>query len=517
MTSSSGKVPAGYAQEIVISESTFRSIHRASEGAGAGASDQRQHNAKRQKREHRGDSAVVYGPGSYKGPWARYAEAGPDVGSDEDQTGVVEEEEDDSGSDDDKSHDDGSHDDGSHDDGNHDGVNDRQATAKSRRKNKARVVYEEDSIEARPAARASKAGTAYADDRGGHESSAFLGPAEHDYQGRTYMHVPLDLGIDLRGSGGGDGATAARNYTPKKLLHTWRAHEPGKAITQLRFFPGSGHLLLSAGADGRVLLYDVYHERAALRRYDGHARSVNDVAFDGAGARFLTASYDRHIKLWDTETGACLGRYSTGKTPHVVRFQPGGGAHEFLAGMADKKIVQFDTRSGQLVQEYDHHLAAVNTITFCDAGRRFVTTSDDKSVRAWEYGIPVPIKFIAEPHMFAIVRAAPHPSGKFILFQSGDNQIVVYAATDKFRQNRKKAFRGHNSAGYAIDLDVSPDGQIVVSGDSGGYLCFWDWKTCKMWHKIQASDVPLVACQWHPRETSKVVTGDLNGVIKYWD
>lgn len=59
--------------------------------------------------------------------------------------------------------------------------------------------------------------------------------------------------------------------------------------------------------------------------------------------------------------------------------------NEFLAGMSDKKIVQFDVRvaGAKPVQEYDHHLGPVNTITFCDEDRRFITTSDDKSLRAW--------------------------------------------------------------------------------------------------------------------------------------
>jgi pre-mRNA-processing factor 17 len=162
-------------------------------------------------------------------------------------------------------------------------------------------------------------------------------------------------------------------------------------------------------------------------------------------------------------------------------------------------------------------LGPVNTITFCDEDRRFITTSDDKSLRAWEYGIPVPIKFIAEPYMFSMVRSAPHPSGKYVAFQSSDNQITVYSSTDRFRQNRKKSYRGHNVAGYSPDVAISPDGQFISSGDSGGYVCFWDWKTCKMWHKIQASDAPVLAVQWHPRETSKVVTGDLNGKLCYWD
>ena len=46
---------------------------------------------------------------------------------------------------------------------------------------------------------------------------------------------------------------------------------------------------------------------------------------------------------------------------------------------------QWDTVSGEAVQEYDRHLGAVNTITFVDENRRFVTTSDDKSLRVWEW------------------------------------------------------------------------------------------------------------------------------------
>lgn len=260
----------------------------------------------------------------------------------------------------------------------------------------------------------------------------------------------------------------------------------------------------------------MYHERELLRTYNGHSKAVTDITFDPSGKTFLSASYDRYMKLWDTETGQCLHRFTTGKIPHVVRFNP-SMPHEFVAGMSDKKIVQFDTRTEQLVQEYDHHLGPVNTITFVDDDRRFITTSDDKSLRAWEYGIPVPIKFIAEPYMYSMVRAALHPSGKYVAYQSGDNQVVVYAATDKFRQNRKKAFRGHNNAGYAIDVDVSPDGQFLMSGDSGGWLCFWDWKSCKLYHKFQASDGPVVAAQWHPQETSKVASAGLDCVIKFWD
>jgi WD40 repeat protein len=71
---------------------------------------------------------------------------------------------------------------------------------------------------------------------------------------------------------------------------------------------------------------------------------------------------------------------------------------------------QYDIRTGEITQEYDQHLGPVNTITFVDDNRRFVTTSDDKTIRAWDFDIPVTIKYIAEPYMHSMPAVTLHPS-----------------------------------------------------------------------------------------------------------
>jgi pre-mRNA-processing factor 17 len=466
-------VLTGYAEETFLSEHTFRTQLKAVEGregrqhlGGQAAKDEAARI--RAKRQRKGDATVAEGDNAYVGPWARYKtveyeEVGEDeeLASDEEYEEVEEEEVVESGA-----------------------VVPALPQAISKRKE--------------------------AEETGG-ESSVFVGSEQYDYQGRTYMHVPQDLDIDLRKEVG-----STKNYVPKNLVHTWKSGT--KQTVGLRFFPGSGHLLLSGSADTTVRIFDVYHQRELLRTYSGHTKAISDITFNTDGTQFLSASYDRMMKLWDTETGTCINRFTTGKIPHVVRFNPDPEhSNEFLAGMSDKKIIQFDIRTREIVQEYDHHLAAINTITFVDENRRFMTTSDDKSLRAWDYNIPVPIKYIAEPHMYPMTRASAHPSGKYVAYQSSDNNIFVYGATDKFRQNRKKVFKGHNNAGYAIDVACSPDGQFVASGDSGGYVCFWDWKTCKMWEKHKAAEGAVTCVEWHPQESSKVVTAGLDGLIKYWD
>lgn len=461
---SSGRVPTGRADEVVISDSTFHQQRLKYERSNGEAQ------SKKRKREGRGDSSVVYGDQAYKGPWARYEERRPDLSDDDDEFGDEEVE----------------------------------------------VEYEEDEIAPQPAAPKSKAGTGYGESADGKETSEFHGSEMYDYQGRTYMHIPQDLGhIDLRRE---LSAEDRKNYVPKKEIHRWKIPGAGKPINQNRFFPDSGHLLLSASADSKIRLFDVYHDRELLRSYSGHTKAVADIDFTQDGRTFFSGSYDRKLKHWDTETGACLTRFSPNATPHCLRVNPSSPS-EFLVGLSDKRILQYDTRTGtDPTQDYNYHLGAVNTIAFCDDNRRFMTTSDDKSLRAWEYGIPVPIKLIQEPDMFSMPRASGlHPSGKYVAYQSSDNQIVVYTCDSKFRQNRKKSFRGHNTAGYAIDVAISPDGSLVASGDSSGYVCVWDWKTCKMFHKMQVGDGAITTVNWHPRETSKLVAGGLDGVLRYLD
>ncbi|XP_035381860.1 pre-mRNA-processing factor 17-like [Electrophorus electricus] len=218
----------------------------------------------------------------------------------------------------------------------------------------------------------------------------------YDYQGRSYLHVPQDMGINLRLAEIPD-----KCYLPKKQLHVWTGHTKGVSAIQL--FPGSGHLLLSCSMDCKIKLWEVYSDRRCLRTFIGHSKAVRDICFNNAGTQFLSAGYDRYLKLWDSETGQCISRFTNRKVPYCVKFNPDEDKQSlFVAGMSDKKIVQWDIRSGEVVQEYDRHLGAVNTITFVDENRRFVSTSDDKSLRVWEWDIPVDFKYIVEPSMHSM-------------------------------------------------------------------------------------------------------------------
>ena len=125
--------------------------------------------------------------------------------------------------------------------------------------------------------------------------------------------------------------------------------------------------------------------------------------------------------------------------------------------------------------------------------------------------------FAADPTMHSMPAVTKSPNQKWLAAQSLDNKICIFTCGDRFRPNKKKEFKGHMVAGYACQVDFSPDMSYLISGDGDGKCCVWDWKTTKMLAKWKAHDKCCISVLWHPHETSKVATAGWDGEIKYWD
>jgi pre-mRNA-processing factor 17 len=329
----------------------------------------------------------------------------------------------------------------------------------------------------------------------------------YDYQGRSFLDPPP----------GYKGNADHTCFIPKKCIATYTGHT--KAVQVIRFFPKIGHFILSCSIDGKVKLWDVATHKKCVQTYAGHTEAVRDICFTNDGKRFISAGFDKVIQLWDTETGKVIQTFTNKKIPFCAVFNPDEDKQNlFLVGTHQKKICQYDIVSGEIVQNYEEHLGAINTITFIDNNKKFVSTSDDKKIFIWEFGLPVVIKHISEPSMHSIPATVVHPNGKYFLGQSLDNKIAVYDCKNGFKINRKKKFVGHVNAGFSCGIDFSPDGQFLCSGDADGKLWFWDWRTAKNYRTIDAHNGKVcIDVKWHPTEPSKVATCSWDGTIKLWD
>ena len=337
------------------------------------------------------------------------------------------------------------------------------------------------------------------------KTSVFHGKKMQDWQGRSWLEPAPSLLTR------GDDAC----YLPKKLLHTWKGHTKG--LQSVCLFPTTGHFLLSASMDSTIKIWDYFNDRECRMTYTGHSQGVRDIQFAGpSGLKFYSSSFDTNVHLWDTEVGKIVSTFSNGKMAYSIAVHP-TNPDSFIVGSQDRTAIQYDAKSGKVVQSYNEHLGTVSSVTFCDEGRKIITTSDDRKIFIWNYGIPVVDKYISEPHMHAVPAVAVHPNGQHFVGQSMNNTIVTYQATGQFRFESKKKFFGHANAGYAIQPSFSHDGKYLVSGGSEGSVHFWDWKSTKLYRSLKAHDGVCMGAVWHPKHASRVVTCGWDNLIKLWD
>lgn len=355
-------------------------------------------------------------------------------------------------------------------------------------------------------------------------SSEYVGSEEFDYQGRTYMNIPKYLSIDLTLPSG----TNNECFVPKKIIHKFPGHSKG--VNKLQFFPNSGHLLLSCGNDGLIKLWSIYgrskddnedddKKYELLRIFKGHTMAVKDIKFNSKGDKFLSCGYDKRIHLWDTKTGNVLKTINVKAIPNVLLFNP-KNEDEFIVGLNNFKIEHYKFSSIQYripIQIYDHHQGGIIDLVNLKNSNLFISSSDDKTVRFWKWQINIPEKVITDPSQHSLPSIQPHPMARYIALQSMDNSVKVIHLYDKFKWYKKKVFRGHQVAGYGIEIGFSPDGKIIMSGDSKGLAYFWDWKTCKLVKKLKLCDKPVKCIVFHPQESSKVAVAGSSGEIYYCD
>ncbi|XP_033015502.1 uncharacterized protein LOC117052641 [Lacerta agilis] len=134
-------------------------------------------------------------------------------------------------------------------------------------------------------------------------------------------------------------------------------HRTRQAVTALKFHRAKPGLLLAAGADGTISIYDLI-SHYPLASWTETENEINAMDFCRDGSSFATAGKDRHIRLYDSHTNQLFhvmhapdfmaGDEFTPLSGHsrrifALRFHP-TELHLFLTGGWDNSVKVWDKR-----------------------------------------------------------------------------------------------------------------------------------------------------------------------------
>lgn len=425
-----------------------------------------------------------------------------------------------------------------------------QALKKARRENAAAALHASSSTTAAAAAGAAAVRVGLAED--GSPAAVFVEGVERvNYLGKSFLEPPSSVleheeetklkpcqpPRTLRGvfkvpeayqytakpqtqSGVGGGASSLTSSTAAE----GGAYRAGKlpGVQQLRWAPAThGHLLFSGDLAGQCRLWNS-SSRQLLATFSAHTQPIKSLEVTKNATLMSTGSVDGTVAVWDVEAGKCAHVLTNPDTLPVVQHlhHPSDEAHLLLAAV-DKKVVLYDVRAScsRYQREYSGHMGTIFNLTLLSDGSKMLTTSEDKTLRTWDYRSPVQIKQFADAAMHAITHVLHHPTQpEYLAAQSLDNKVIVFRddGGGRLRLLHDREFTGHTISGTRCQLGFSHDGRYLSSGDIGGKLYVWNWATKKLEKSFKAHAQMLVSHLWHPIEPSKVVTAAWDGHINNW-
>lgn len=151
---------------------------------------------------------------------------------------------------------------------------------------------------------------------------------------------------------------------------------------------GRSELLLSAGFDGHVAIWDITKRRYSMPQIETVFRAhapyeILALKFNAMNNTIVTAGNDRHIRVWSIfnyELQATLD----GHTDSVTTLALDGNF--LLSGSEDCTVRVWDTHSHTLLQTIRAHSEAVEQLLIVPETGFLVTCSTDRRIKVWNYG-----------------------------------------------------------------------------------------------------------------------------------
>jgi WD40 repeat protein len=276
--------------------------------------------------------------------------------------------------------------------------------------------------------------------------------------------------------------------------------------------------LLAVAAGKSVRLWDPATGKAVGAPFSGHTDDVLAIAFTNDGQTMATGSADKRVRFWQVASRTPRGSPVIGHTADVsdVAFSPDGGT--LLSGSWDTTARAWRVPETFSVSRFlSGHVGEVDGIAFSRSKPLLATSGvDDNTTRLWDLpgGQPHghPLRHDTYPQRLAFSR-----DGRLIATAAGYGGTVTIWEVAHERRLRTIQLHDPSDETYSVqDVAFSPDGRLLVTGDSEMQVRFWHVDSGREYGKPLTNLELANAVTFNPDGTL-VAAGLADRTVHIWD
>jgi len=341
-----------------------------------------------------------------------------------------------------------------------------------------------------------------------------------------------------------DGSSLAMTQT----YMGWSIHDPetGEELQQgpsvssqtvrsaqcLKFNP-LGTRLAIAYHDGEIGIINLQSE--SHTRYQGHQKSVVDLAFSPDASTLASVSEDGTVKLWDLDADKAFGAvkrveketslvrtFLEGSIAEMPRLALGNSEVDLSVGKLGQKLALAgfgkdveirNTTDLRIEQTLNDHPDFVLKVAINADETQLAVACVDKSLCLWDLSSGKRTH-VLRGHRDLMTDLQFSRDGRILFSSSLDGDICVW---DVRQGRRLRTLREHRMPVRA--LSVADAGDVFVGVGSGGVLSVWDIQSGSLVRRLQIGGA-LMDVEFLPNSPLVCVTGyrsQDSGITEIWD
>ncbi len=230
----------------------------------------------------------------------------------------------------------------------------------------------------------------------------------------------------------------------------------------------AGTVAASGCDDGSVRVWDVALAKEAFA-LTGHAGPVRGVAFSPNGLYVLSGGEDGTVRLWDLNLREKVRDLKYGQPVTCVAF--GTDGRRALVGGDNGTVAVYDLEAAQPLHKLTGHIGTVTAVAFSPDGHTAVSVGEDKTLRFWDVVTGQRVTIPGRTGKGAFTHMRFDRPLRAVAF-AGDGSWVVAAGeaavTALTLNGRGRASVAAPARGAALALGVAPDGSAVFLGTDQG-------------------------------------------------
>jgi WD40 repeat protein len=249
---------------------------------------------------------------------------------------------------------------------------------------------------------------------------------------------------------------------------------PGGSVTRLAASPSTSELV-GGTSEGTLVVWDAATGRIVRRRDGAHDHAVSALAVTGDGRTIASADGAGRIAVWDAASLSPVRDTEHEGGVRALAFSPDG---RLVASAGDDRTVRiWRVSDAAPVARLEGHTGMVGSVAFSPDGKLLASGGDDATVRLWDVGSHRELATLAG-HTDFVLGLRFTPDGRRLVSTGEDATVILWDVAHRVAI-------GHplrtDSASFAEDLDLSPDGRVAASVQ-GSSVVLWDLDDAS-WHR----------------------------------